>query len=368
MQRNFADWYKLIEIIPADEAVFEKRKQAINEITKMILDSSNWNFLAACIISAARGPEILGEDAEFNQAVIKCYQTYIVSFPSALADNALELRVVAGLALEEIFSRAAAEENSTKNDTDVSAPLFLSTLGLISGPSETHLADRIYQLKSTAESLLETDARELRKRQDLNLSSFEKLPSPDQANWSRLMTEIQNTFNQFEQQVAADKEELEILWWLENGISKRLNKSFISMPAFTAALYAGVELAEMAILPPLHSMVAVLQKSVEKDRKASDLGPKLLKQIINRKETNIWSLLTPTNNDTREFVASFPPLFPLTWLGTRLQESKGSAAWEEEFIKRTGVLVDQPFIPIEIAAQVFKEQIAIRTYENYLTD
>ena len=92
MQRNFVDWYKLIEVTPADEAVFEKRKLVINEITKTILDSSSWNFLAACVIGAARGLEILGEDAEFIQAIIKCYQTHIVSFPSNLADNALEVK------------------------------------------------------------------------------------------------------------------------------------------------------------------------------------------------------------------------------------------------------------------------------------
>ena len=182
--------------------------------------------------------------------------------------------MAAGLALEGIFSRATAEENSTKKDTNVAAPLLLSTLGLIPVPSEIHLADRISPLKSTAESLLETDAVELRKRQDLNLSSFEKLPSPDQVNWSKLVTGIQNTFSQLEQQVVADKEELEILWWLQNGISKRLNQSFISMPAFTAAFYAGFELAEMVILP-LNSMAAILQKIVEKDRKAIDLKPRI---------------------------------------------------------------------------------------------
>jgi len=369
MQKNFTDWYKLIDITPPEEAVYEKRKQAIDEITELILGASDWKFLAACVVGTARGFDILGEDAEFTQAIIKCYQTHIVSLPSNLADNALELRVAAGLALEEIFSRATAEEDDTRNDTSVAAPLFLSTLGLILTPPELHLADRINGLKSKAENLLETNAQELRERQDLNFSNFEKLPlPPDQANWTSFLEQIQNAFNQLEQQVAADKEELEILWWLQNGISKKLNQSFISMPAFRAAVYVGLELAEMAILPPVYNMVAIVQKAVEKDRKASDIKPKPLKQIINRKETNTWSLLAPANKSTNEFVASFPPLFPLSWLGVRLQESRGSAAWEEEFIKRSGVSVDQPFTPLEIAEQVFREQIALRIYEDHLTD
>ncbi len=369
MQKNFMDWYKLIDITPPEEAVYEKRRKAIDEITELILGASDWNFLAACVVGAARGFDILGEDAEFTQAIIKCYQTHIVSLPSNLADNALELRVAAGLALEELFSRATTEEGDMRDVTSVSVPLFLSTLGLIPTPSEPHLADRINELKSTAENLLETDAREVRERQDLNISGFEKLPlPPDQATWAKIMGQIQNAFSQLEQQVAADKEELEILWWLKNGISKRLNQSFISMPAFNAALYIGLELAEMAILPPVYNMVAIVQKAVEKDRTARDIKPKPLKQIINRKETDIWSLLAPKNKGTNEFVATFPSLFPLSWLGMRLQESRGSAAWEEEFIQRSGVLVDHPFTPVEIAEQVFKEQIALRIYEDHPTD
>lgn len=369
MQKNFTAWYKMIDIAPADEALFEKRKQAIDEITKLILGASDWNFLAACVVGAARGFEVLGEDAGFTQAIIKCYQTHIVSLPSNLADNSLELRVAAGLALEEIFSRASAEEDDTRNDTEVSAPLLLSTLGLIPTPSEPHLTDRISELKSTAENFLETDARELRERQALNLSSFENHPVPfDQANWTKVITQIQSAFNQLEQQVAADKEELEILWWLQNRISKRLNESFSNMPAFKAALYVGLELAELTLLPPLNSTVAIVQKAIENDRKASDIKPKPLEQIVNRKATNAWTLLAPADKCTNEFVASFPSLFPLSWLGMRLQESKGSAAWQEEFIKRSGVLVDHPFTPVEIAEQVFREQIALRIYEDHPRD
>jgi hypothetical protein len=369
MQRNLVDWYKMIDIAPADEALFEKRRQAIEEIKKMVLDSSNWDFLASCIVGAASGFDILGKDSEFTQAIIKCYQTHIVSFPSNLADNALELRVAAGLVIEEIFSCAPAQEGDTKNDTEVAAPLFLSTLGLIPAPLEAHLADRMLQLKSTAENLLETDARELRARNDLNLSSFESFPlPPDQANWTKFITQIQSAFNQLEQQVAADKEELEILWWLQNRFSKRLNESFSNMPAFKAALYVGLELAETILLPPLNSMVAIVQKAVENDRNASDIKPKPLKLIFSRKKTDTWALLAPADKSTNEFVASFPSLFPLSWLGMRLQESKGSAAWEEEFSKRTGVLVDQPFTPVKIANQVFREQIALRIYKDHLRD
>jgi hypothetical protein len=368
MQSNFADWYKIIDITRPDESLSEKRKGAIDEITEMILDSAEQDYLAACVVGAARGFEILGKEAEFTQAIIQRYQAHIVSLSSNLADNAMELRVAAGLALEEILSRAKSNEDDTLEESKVLCSLLLSALGIIPAPSEQFLAYRIEQLKLAARNLLDESGRELRERQDLDLSSIEEISGPpDQATWSRFVAEVVDAFHRLEQQVAADKEELEILWWLQNGISKRLGQPFKVTPIFKVALYSGLELAEMAILPPFDSMAAVLQKVIEKDRTPNEIKPKLLTQIVNKKDIDTWSLLVPKSKEISKLVLSFPSLFPVSWLGVRLQESRG-AAWEEEFSNRTGVQADQQFTPAQIAEQVFRERIALRVYEDFTKD
>ncbi len=364
MQSSLADWYKVIDTTRPEESIFEKRKQAVDEIVTFIVDSSDYNSLATCVAGVARGFEVQSEDA-ITRDIIKCYQTHLVGFPSTLAENALELRVAVGAALEEILSRSNAQENDTKREAEMFAPFFLSALGLSPAPSEQFLADRISQLKSGAAKLLETNARELRKRQHLDVSDLKNIAKPpDQATWTSFVEELQNVFDQIEQQALVDREELEILWWAQNGISKKLRQQFVDLPPAKAAIYAGLEVAKMAILPPLHNLVAVVEKVVAKGRKPNDIKARQLGQLVDRKQIDMWAQLAPTDKETKYLVGSFPSLFPLSYLGMRLQESRGAAGWEDEFLKRTGISVDQTFTPAQIAQQVFREQIALRTYED----
>jgi hypothetical protein len=367
MQTHLADWYKILDLeTHPSESEFEKRNLVLNDIRKLVMGGTEWNQLIACVAGVAGGFEVLGEEIEYTQKAIQCHKSHLLSFPSNLVDNSLALRVASGVIIEEIITGDIKDQNGNLSiEPSVVALLLLSAFGLVTKPTEKYLTENLNRLKLASENYLEKKARELRQRQPLDYSSMEEMSvPPDATTWTSLRDQILDMFREIEQKAAADREEVELLWWLHNGFSKKLKQPFVNLPPISAAIYAGLEVSEMVILPSIESTFFIVRKAVENSKSKQGNAAKPIPQWVTRKEISTWTLLSPTSSEIQEDIRACPSVFPFSWLGLRLKESKGTAGWEIEFKKRTGVSIEKPFTPAEIGEQVFREQIAMRSLLN----
>lgn len=371
MQTNMYDWYQIIDTRP-DESMLEKRKQAIEEIISYIVDSNEWDPILGCIAVGSGGLEFIDIDKGYLPESINCFKSHLLSFPSNITENGLELRVASGFILEDLLSRNFGDnkKDEEQSEAKIIAPFFLTGIGLKDIPSEKYLGERINHLKNLAEDYLERRAQSIRHRKPINLSVLAKASLPtDQATWEAFMTTLKNTFSELERQTVADREEIEILWWLQNGVSRHINQPFISLSPVSAAIQIGIELAELTTVPPLMNNIGIVQKAVEKNRKANSITPKPLSQLIEQKDFSAWTFLSSNDENAQNVIKEYPPLLPLYWLGTRINESKIiNPQVMQEFQRGTGVPLTTTLTPFNMAMQVFRETIAIKNYLQMLKD
>ncbi len=362
MQTHLSDWYKILDIeTHEDETLFEKRNQALVSIKKLIIKSKEWEPLFACIEGVSGGFELLGEDNSFTQDVIRCIKTYVLSFPSNLRENSLELRVACGAVIEEIITGDIGENDEANINSTMAALLLLSSIGLRTPPTEKFLQENYNRLKETANNYLESRAISLRKRQSLDYSFLGDLSSPpDATTWTSFRDHLVKVLSTVEMNSAADREEMELLWWMQNAYSKKLKQPLRNLSPISAAIIAALETSEMVVLPPIDSTILVIRMGVEKGRSKPVISPKPLSQLIDKKDMSTWTILAKSCEEVQNLVTTFPPLLPLTWLGIRFKDSRGVADWEKEFEQIVGISIERQFSPAEIAEQVFREQMVIR--------
>ena len=361
MHTHLSDWYKVLDLDQnPGEALFEKRSMVLTEIRKLVLDAEEWNYVVAVVAGVTGGFELVGEDADFTSAVIQSHKSHLLSFQSHLADNSLELRVSCGAIIEEIIT----DDLNTDEDglPMVTALLLQSATKLASQPSERYLADNLNRLNKAAENYLEKKAQELRHRATFDFAILEEISSPpaEEEEWITFRDQLVSILRAFEQKTNADREELELLWWLQSGYSKKLKQPFANLSPICTAIYAGLEVSEMVMLPPINSTFAVVRNAVEKNKGKQFGSAKALPQWVTSREIKSWKLLAPTRKGSYTEVSACPSIFPLSWLGLQLKEDSSATSWQNDFETRTGLSITKPLTPAEIAEQIYREQIAIR--------
>ena len=369
MQARIYEWYQIIEPL-SEEVVLEKRKQAIESIIELVVAGPEWDTILECIVGIAGGIELLDPGSKYIKEATHCFKSNLLSFPINISDNAMELRIACGIILEELILRCEDDEGDQSKEADIIIPFLLSALGLRGTPSEKYLGKMINSLYLIAENHMERLAKGLRHRKAIDFSDFKinSLPT-DPKSWENYNNTLYDIFHDLEQQTQADREEIEILWWLQNGISLNQHKPLVTLSPISAAIQAGLDVANLTILPPLQSMVDIIKRAVENNRKTQSITAKPFVELVNIRDYDSWILLAEHDDFMRNIVNNFPCLLPLTWLGTRIKESKGIPAdFKTEFENRTGISTSLQFTPTDIANQIFREQITRLTYKNLIEE
>lgn len=363
MLKKVFEWLRVVHPKP-DSATVEARTKAASDLLTTLDEAKDYELLIA-VTSAV----VAGFEGQFDshsipvQTVVEAIRKYQAAFPSDLSENALELRVTCAIALGELLTR---DNRSEEQSPLLAACLLLSGEGVRPAEKRKHLRGVLNELVAEAEKLLEQEAASVRQPAPFDVTRIEKLaPQGDVATfWRELQPALRDCLRALDQRTRSDREELEVLWWLYNGYSTVLGKPLAELPADVAALACGSEVGARVLLPPVPGVAPMVADGAGRGRKKPELAAKKLAKLAAGWDAPVRQLLVPEEKASADLARTAPPLLPLTWLTMRLEESDGAAGWEKEFSRKTGLSPELELTPPALAAQVFREKVAQRIYDE----
>jgi len=360
------EWLTVVYPQKPTSEVVNARTATVSKALAELFEKDDLALLANYCVAAVRGPaDRFAPDSILVTTLVEKIRAEQSAFPANLEENALELQIVAALVLGELMSPAARNQNRELSDLGAAMLLCLVECGTES--TAPHLAAVIKELVGLATTTLEKSARQARKRVDLDLSELEgmEVPGDIPAFWKNLLPQLINAFNSLNEEAAKDREELEILWWMFNGFSSKLQQPLAALPVDVAAVACGTELAMRVLLPASSATAAMVEEATGRDRKSTQLGEKPIEDCASKWKQQGYDCLKPDDQDQREFVLAHPALFPLTWAAIRLDDSGGTVKWDGELGLKTGLDPKHIVTKAKIARQAFRERTCLRMVEDY---
>jgi hypothetical protein len=353
------EWHRIVDAKPTPETM-DRRTAAITDLVKAYDESTEWDVILGSVAGVVSGFE--GNRPANSNAVQLIYQTLKAkdsTVPQDLTDNALELRAAGATALGEIVSRNA---NAYPDDAAlVIASTLLSGLNLRPRTKERYLKSMLDELRQASKNTLLRGQRMRRRRiapgKEL-LGIDENAAAEPLPSIKALTKAAKKMANEFSQQAALDREELNILWWLFSQASTTFGDSIESLPPSKAAFAVGAEIANMCLLPPAENTIAFVRRGSTLAQKAET--KKSLEKTFEETDSATWSLLN--TNEDGALGKNYPVLCPLSWLCSKLVTTNLTTGWSQEFQTATGLDASTTIDVFTLAEQVLLERVAQRIY------
>jgi len=341
MLNRISDFYRIVNPEPSD-ALITQRKEAIVAFMEQ-LPERKLQFACADIAGFGLSSTPTAPQANAADSIIAAIQVPQPSFSSDIGANALDLRVFAGIALGEYLG--------THGD-GVTAALVISALATRALPQERYLAEFISALLEAAQKSAGAAGRARRERPQLEIATLQGGDVPS------LLKSVQGALHIFrkaiDQNLRADQEELDILWWVFGGHSKTLGKPFHALDVPHRILASAGELAELVILPPSSGSTHFLHATLKEDCALS------LRRLIEPCTSSVLETVTRHRDGAAIVLATHPALLPLTWLSCRRLDSGTTPGWEAEFEQKTHLAAGEERTGLIWATQIFNECVAVR--------
>ncbi len=346
MLNRLSDFYRIVNPNPSD-ALITQRREAISAFLEQ-LQQPEIQCACADIAAFGFGAPITSPQATAAKLLIDSIQEKQPSFSSDIATNALDIRVCAGVALGEYLKNYSDSKKENENSAESTAALIISALATRTPPQELHLANFVSALLGIARGLLQAAGNAQRERPELRLTTpaITDIPSIKKA--------LDSFKDAVDRNLRADREELEILWWVFGGHSITMSKPFQVLELPQRILAAGSELAELALLPPIQGLAQFLLAILKEDR------PLTLRQLIEPCDADLLRTVARRSTKIDETLKMHPTLLPLTWLCNRRVESNIAPGWEAEFEQKTQVSRDDERPASIWTVQVFNECVAAK--------
>jgi hypothetical protein len=334
--------YLVVTPEPTDEFVAQRERVITSLVTDDLMAANlvAWVELVWLGLLSAAGP-----GREGVNAIVEAIQKQQPSFPSDPKERELDLRVTAAAALDRRLDG--------QSDNDLESRLTLAALvSAVSHfnalPAEPRFDDVVQSLSLKAQALLDEEALVVRDRSDPLVPTVD---GPDLETVVRSMNvSLKAIHKSIRERMSADREELQVLWWLFATHSKQLRAPYAALASGDAALAAATELADLMLMPPVPAASEFLATML-KDRPTLSLC-----DLISQTSLPALGLLKPSTEIT-VVLQHHPALLPLTWLAARLVESDRSP-WEAEFEKKTHLSPSISKPTFTWAEQVFRERVA----------
>ena len=343
MLTRLPDFYRIVNPSPPD-AIITQRREAITAFLEQL---ENPEIQHACVEIAAFGFGVTPSPSRVTaaQLLIAAIQVPQPSFSSDIAANALDIQVCAGVALGEYLTVNSGERVD-------GAALVISALATRPLPQERYLAEFVSALIAVARQSLEKAGIVKRERPDLTISTVQ---GTDVATILKSVNSaLGNLSAAIDRNLQADREELQILWWVFGGHASTLGKPFQALDLAQRTMAAGSELAELALVPPAPGAAQFLLTVLGEDR------PLTLHQLIQSCGADILQSIAARAKKVDTTLKSHPALLPLMWLCDRRIDSGFAPGWEIEFEQKTQVSPNDERAASIWALQVFNECIAAR--------
>jgi GTPase-associated system helical domain len=349
MLDRIADHSRIVNPSPSD-AYVQQRRAAAESL--LVDDALPFEAFEVFVEFAVFGVPVARNDRHISaaDALIAAIQIVQPSFAADVDGNQLDLRLLAALMVGERL-----ESDPTDVGNQYLASLLLSGLLLQPMPQELYLARLIEELVRLAKTSLHTSSQDIRNRRPWPTKSQLAVTGADVATLSKSASDaIDALLEAVAANSSADREELEVLWWVFGGRSARTGERFDSLSDGERALVAPIELCDRMLMPPIPHAINFLGSIVNEDPQLS------LEKLVGHLRKETLTELVKNKQGVQSVLDSSPSLLPLTWLATRLLASDSSPGWQPEFEKKTKLRADTPAALGAWARQVFAESISQR--------
>jgi hypothetical protein len=359
MHKNFAEWYRLVRIEPNGD-MLKLRWAGIEEWSESLRENDDDVLETVRIFQGL--PEVSS-----RELFLAVFRKHDPAFPQR---NELELRVLAGAALVNCVEPPGDDEEHEGIRSALIAGAALEASRLrVTDPQLAEVVDAVARG-------LQAISRQQRKRTPLSVNlinpkakkvAVEALKQlPTASDWAVLRTNVvpalQAVFDGIVQaeKVVADAahnlrcadEETDILWWLEGGCSRDLNKPWSALKdevPLTAA-WELADLTDVALGPK--DATAFLQRVVAATKGNNKAQP--IQDYVNG-VSDEWARARVANLPTKAL-----DLAPLAL--ALLQRSKsGAVSWQSFFEKTSGIAPSTQLTPDIAASQAYVEAVLLRT-------
>lgn len=357
MHRNFGEWYRLVSIERTDE-VLKKRWAGVEEWVSIIRGDDD------ALLETVRIFHWLPERSS-REGFLATFRKHDAAF--AQRDNGLEQRVLAGAALVQCIV-AWDDENEAHG---LRAAIIAGTA--VEASSFRAVDARLEEVSREVIAGLQGLARSQRKRTVFERNkivgkagaaaeALSQIPAGAVANWDQFKAQFTPVFQRLveafrssdeaiavaEQNIRRAEEETNILWWLEGGCSRDLNKPWAALPKEAVPLIAGSELAALTDIA---------------------LGPQdvaaFVERIVSKVKVKEATIQTFVNAVPKEWLTdgddtSALDLAPFSLALTRRAQADESR-WKDFFEANTGLKVSKTVAPESVAKHAYVEAVLLRT-------
>ena len=350
MHNEFADWYRTASVdLPA--GFLTQRWQGVEEATGGLTSAQ---IIALVRLFSIR-PAIGGKAPDFLDAAFRKHDT---AFPTR--DNSQELRVLAGAIL-----RNAIESNHAAAIA-AAAGLVCATFGVrYQGvPNREHveiarsfLIKRAMEIRASVPQTVKVKELSNERLEELLPAHFfaaNQTPSMRAPLFGALLEQSkaiqarEGEFSALKIALQSQREELNLLWWLQVSFSRDLNRPFAQLPNALAACIFPLELADLTLFVPGSTAIFGILVSAL----AQTTGTLCtIQQAINA---------TPRDWRTMRVEQQKSPLdilCPVSFAMRKSLETSGEDDWVPVYKKLSDVRIDESLETREIAYQIYGERI-----------
>lgn len=363
MLSHTLEFLRISDTLPNDEKV-RRRRESAEEIVAHIRKTEHHKNLLALVQGIVNGfqPPVFSQSSPIVELLIKSVQKRDATLPNDLTENALEIRALAGIAIGELLGI-----HGDTTSAMLAALSLRSALDSRPTATEKYLKWMLDFLLQAADALTAARAKARRRRETPALEKLGQLEEPvggeaDEA-WSILRFSVYDALKEAKEQEKINQEETEVLWWMFAAYSDvaQNHMSDIESPV-VAAFCCGLELAQRSILPPPASARGMIKRAVEAGRKPNTLGTISLNDAAEKWITPdaLILALCPPSPQSDEAIASYPAIFPVSWVCRQLRESRDVNMLGKEVFLQTGIPLSHKQVPARWGAQVFAEAILQR--------
>ncbi len=185
------------------------------------------------------------------------------------------------------------------------------------------------------------------------LAGMAKVRNESQSSMQTLATGATAALASLDHQVRTLREETQMLWWLHGGHSRSLERAFSTLAPTQAAFVGALDLAALTTVSSVGPIAApallerVLSLAARSKTQAAKKGLAAAVDSLDRGDLE----RLPLQSDGPP-----PTLAPIT-SALHLARTIGIGAWSQQFEERTGLDSLTEFEPLELAVQLYREQL-----------
>lgn len=153
-------------------------------------------------------------------------------------------------------------------------------------------------------------------------------------------------------QIALQREESQILWWLVGGHSRSLERTFAAFAPAQAAIVGAIDLGSLTSVTELGPVAApaILERVVALAKRPKGATPRNLAIAVDGLLRDDLKRLPAIPN------ALSPRLAPVS-ASLALAKLVGAGAWHQRFLEETGLDAAIDFEPVALATQLYRENL-----------